>query len=61
VAPESKGISAFFLAYNDGSADHTPQILDELARRYDKIHVIHHPRTETAAGRCADNLVASNR
>ena len=29
---------------NDGSADFTPQILDELALRYANLRVIHHPK-----------------
>ena len=29
---------------NDGSADFTPQILDELAQRYSNLRVIHHPK-----------------
>ena len=28
---------------NDGSADFTPQVLDELTQRYPNLHVIHHP------------------
>ena len=31
------------IVVNDGSADYTRWILDELARRYDRLRVIHHP------------------
>jgi len=30
------------IVVNDGSQDYTPWILDELARRYDRLRVIHH-------------------
>lgn len=36
---------------NDGSADHTPDVLDELARVYpDEVRIIHHPRNRGYGG-----------
>jgi glycosyltransferase involved in cell wall biosynthesis len=32
------------IVVNDGSEDHTAEILEELARLYDRVRVIHHPR-----------------
>jgi glycosyltransferase involved in cell wall biosynthesis len=32
------------IVVNDGSEDHTAEILDELARLYDRVRVIHHPK-----------------
>jgi len=29
---------------NDGSSDHTAQVLDEMAQRYPELRVIHHPK-----------------
>src|SRR5262249_60048288 len=38
------------IVVNDGSADATPQILDELARTYPHVHVVHHPRNRGYGG-----------
>jgi glycosyltransferase involved in cell wall biosynthesis len=39
------------IVVNDGSRDHTPQLLDELARLYpDELRVIHHPRNRGYGG-----------
>ena len=38
------------IVVDDGSADYTPWILDELARRYDRVRVIHHPRNRGYGG-----------
>ena len=35
---------------NDGSADATPQIADELARTYPEVRVIHHPKNRGYGG-----------
>lgn len=36
---------------NDGSQDHTPQLLDELARLYpDEVRIIHHPKNRGYGG-----------
>jgi glycosyltransferase involved in cell wall biosynthesis len=39
------------LVINDGSKDHTPQVLDELARIYPKeVRIIHHPQNRGYGG-----------
>jgi len=39
------------LVINDGSQDHTPQVLDELARIYPgEVHIIHHPKNRGHGG-----------
>src|SRR5258708_34591555 len=38
------------IVVNDGSADATPQILDELARTYPQVRVIHHPKNRGYGG-----------
>jgi len=38
------------IVVNDGSGDATPQILDELARTYPKVRVVHHPRNRGYGG-----------
>jgi glycosyltransferase involved in cell wall biosynthesis len=35
---------------NDGSADRTPEIADELARAYPEVRVVHHPRNRGYGG-----------
>jgi glycosyltransferase involved in cell wall biosynthesis len=38
------------IVVNDGSQDYTPQVLDELARVYDEVHVIHHAQNRGYGG-----------
>src|SRR5262249_5167378 len=38
------------IVVNDGSADATPQILDELARTYSHVRVVHHPKNRGYGG-----------
>jgi glycosyltransferase involved in cell wall biosynthesis len=38
------------IVVNDGSADATPQILDELVRTYPQVRVIHHPKNRGYGG-----------
>jgi len=39
------------IVINDGSADHTPQLLDELARLYpEHVRVVHHPQNRGYGG-----------
>jgi glycosyltransferase involved in cell wall biosynthesis len=38
------------IVVNDGSEDATPQILDELARTYPRVRVVHHPRNRGYGG-----------
>jgi glycosyltransferase involved in cell wall biosynthesis len=38
------------IVVNDGSGDATPQLLDELARTYPNVRVVHHPRNRGYGG-----------
>lgn len=38
------------IVVNDGSADYTPQILDELAERYEEVRIVHHPQNRGYGG-----------
>jgi glycosyltransferase involved in cell wall biosynthesis len=38
------------IVVNDGSADATPQIVDELARTYPHVRVVHHPKNRGYGG-----------
>jgi glycosyltransferase involved in cell wall biosynthesis len=38
------------IVVNDGSADATPEILDELARTYAQVRVVHHPKNRGYGG-----------
>jgi glycosyltransferase involved in cell wall biosynthesis len=38
------------IVVNDGSADRTPVILDELARVYPEVRIVHHPRNRGYGG-----------
>jgi len=38
------------IVVNDGSADSTPQIVDELARTYPHVRVVHHPKNRGYGG-----------
>jgi len=38
------------IVVNDGSADATPQIVDELARTYPRVRVVHHPQNRGYGG-----------
>ena len=38
------------IVVNDGSGDATPQIIDELARTYPHVRVVHHPRNRGYGG-----------
>ena len=38
------------IVVNDGSADYTPEILNELARVYDRVRVIHHEKNKGYGG-----------
>jgi glycosyltransferase involved in cell wall biosynthesis len=38
------------IVVNDGSADYTPQVLDELARTYKEVRVIHHEQNRGYGG-----------
>jgi glycosyltransferase involved in cell wall biosynthesis len=38
------------IVVNDGSADATPEIIDELARTYPRVRAVHHPRNRGYGG-----------
>lgn len=38
------------IVVNDGSADYTPQVLEELARKYEEVRIIHHERNKGYGG-----------
>jgi glycosyltransferase involved in cell wall biosynthesis len=38
------------IVVNDGSSDYTPQILNELARVYDRVRIIHHEKNQGYGG-----------
>lgn len=38
------------IVVNDGSRDHTADVLEEMARQYDRLRVIHHPRNRGYGG-----------
>jgi glycosyltransferase involved in cell wall biosynthesis len=38
------------IVVNDGSQDYTPQLLDELARLYDEVRIIHHQKNRGYGG-----------
>ena len=40
------------IVVNDGSADATAEIADELARTYPQVRAVHHPRNRGYGGRC---------
>ena len=46
---------------NDGSADATPQIADELARTYPEVRVVHHERNRGYGGALRSGFAAATR
>ena len=46
---------------NDGSADATAQIADELARTYPQVRVVHHPRNRGYGGALRSGFEAATR
>ena len=38
------------IVVNDGSTDHTAQLLDEMTTQYDRLRVIHHPKNQGYGG-----------
>ena len=45
------------IVVNDGSADGTAQIVDELARTYPEVRVVHHPRNRGYGAALRSGLV----
>jgi glycosyltransferase involved in cell wall biosynthesis len=49
------------IVVNDGSADYTAEVLDELARTYDCVRVIHHPRNRGYGGALRSGFAAATK
>ncbi len=50
------------IVINDGSADHTPQVLDELARVYpDEVRIVHHPQNRGYGGALRSGFAAASK
>lgn len=50
------------IVINDGSADHTPDVLDELARVYpDEVRIIHHPQNRGYGGALRSGFAAATK
>jgi glycosyltransferase involved in cell wall biosynthesis len=49
------------IVVNDGSADATPEIADELARTYPEVRVIHHPRNRGYGGALRSGFEAAQK
>jgi glycosyltransferase involved in cell wall biosynthesis len=49
------------IVVNDGSADATPEIIDELARTYPRVRAIHHPRNRGYGGALQTGLRAASK
>ena len=46
---------------NDGSADRTPEIAEELARTYPEVRVVHHPRNRGYGGALRSGFAAARK
>jgi glycosyltransferase involved in cell wall biosynthesis len=49
------------IVVNDGSADNTAEILDELARTYPEVRVVHHPSNRGYGGALRSGFAAATR
>jgi glycosyltransferase involved in cell wall biosynthesis len=49
------------IVVNDGSADHTAEIVDELARTYPEVRVIHHPKNRGYGGALRSGFAGSTK
>jgi glycosyltransferase involved in cell wall biosynthesis len=50
------------IVINDGSKDYTPEILDEMARRYpDHVRIIHHPQNRGYGGALRSGFAAATK
>jgi glycosyltransferase involved in cell wall biosynthesis len=49
------------IVVNDGSADNTAEILDELARTYPEVRVVHHPRNRGYGGALRSGFASATR
>ena len=49
------------IVVNDGSRDYTPKVLDELARQYPQVRVIHHPQNRGYGGALRSGFAAATK
>jgi len=49
------------IVVNDGSKDNTPQILDELARIYPQVRIVHHPKNRGYGGALRSGFEAASK
>ena len=50
------------IVINDGSQDHTPEVLDELARVYpDEVRIVHHPQNRGYGGALRSGFAAATK
>lgn len=49
------------IVVNDGSSDYTPEVLDELARQYPQVRVIHHPQNRGYGGALRSGFAAATK
>jgi glycosyltransferase involved in cell wall biosynthesis len=49
------------IVVNDGSADNTAEILDELARTYPEVRIVHHPHNRGYGGALRSGFAAATR
>ena len=49
------------IVVNDGSRDNTPQILDELARLYPQVRIVHHPKNRGYGGALQSGIRAATK
>lgn len=49
------------IVVNDGSADHTAEIADELAHTYPEVRVVHHPKNRGYGGALRSGFAASTK
>jgi glycosyltransferase involved in cell wall biosynthesis len=49
------------IVINDGSRDHTPEILDRLAADYERVRVIHHPQNRGYGGALRSGFAAATK
>jgi len=59
----ARGLTPDFevIVVNDGSADATPQIADELARLYPEVRVVHHPTNRGYGGALRSGFAAATK
>ena len=49
------------IVVNDGSSDYTPEILEELARKYEQVRIVHHPHNRGYGGALRSGFAAATK